>query len=180
MQPHSDRRYEGTRAERFATRARQCLTGPEDGPDGPWRDLQRLWFTLGGSIGSLPAYADFDILALPPRHWDHTCLTKLVGGTRRQFWVTMIGSAIEAHNGFFGNNRPMRELPLKNREVMRREFAWTLRHGGPVFSEGPYIGSVDYVRSVRRVITPYRISAREYAFLFHAHFEPCPEKRTHL
>lgn len=180
MEPFSDRRHEVTRAEPFATRVRQCLSGPEDGPAGPWRDLLRLWFTHGGAIGTLPDYADFDILALPGRHWEHICLTKLIGAPRREFRVIMIGSAIEAHNGFFGNHRPMRELPLKNREVMRREFAWTLRHGGPVFSEGPYIGAVDYVRSVQRLITPYRISPREYAFLFYAHFEPYPNKRARL
>lgn len=171
---------EGRQADRFATRERHLLTAPDDGPPGPWQDLARLWFEAGGTIGALPDYAGFDILNLAPRHWPNICLTKLIGAPRREFRVIMIGSAIEAHNGFFGNNRPMRDLPLKNRNVMRREFYWTVRHGGPVFSEGPYIGSLDYVQSVRRLITPYRISPREYAFVFHAVFEPKPEKRTRL
>ena len=167
-------------ADPFATWKRHPLRSPEDGPDGPWRDLARVWFEAGGTVGSIPDYAAFDILNVPGRLWSNICLTKLIGTERREFRVIMIGGAIEAHNGFFGNNRPMRDLPLRNGHVMRREFFWTVRHGGPVYSEGPYIGGVDYVRSVLRLITPYRISAREYAFVFYAHFEPYPEKRPHL
>lgn len=105
----------------FDTEYRQLLSGPDDGPDGPWRDLAALWFASGGTVGQPPSYASFDILRLPPRHWPHICLTKLIGRPRR-FFVSMIGSAIEEHNGFFGNKRPMSDLPLKNRWVMRREF----------------------------------------------------------
>ena len=166
--------------ESFATWKRHLLRSSDDGPDGPWRHLARVWFEAGGTVGSLPDYSAFDILNVPGRLWSNICLAKLVGAPRREFRVISIGSAIEAHNGFFGNNRLMRELPLRNGNVMRREFFWTVRHGGPVYSEGPYIGGVDYVRSVFRLITPYRISAREYAFVFYAHFEPYPEKRPHL
>lgn len=168
------------RADRFATWTRSFPASQADLPEGTWRELFRVWVEAGGAIGTLPDYANFDILNLPARHWANVCLTKLIGSPRREFSVVMIGSAIEAHNGFYGNNRLMRDLPVKNRHVMRREFAWTLRHGGPVLSEGPYIGALDYVRSVRRLITPYRISAREYAFIFCAFFEPYPEKRSRL
>ncbi|MDF1792994.1 MAG: hypothetical protein P1U88_13840 [Thalassobaculaceae bacterium] len=164
----------------YSTEERHLLTHPGDGPEGPWRDLARLWFDADGEIGELPDYDSFDILNLPPRHWPNVCLTKLIGAPKRAFQVVMIGSAIEAHNGFYGNNRPMRDLPLKNREVMRREFWWSIRHGGPVYSAGPYIGALDYVRRVRRLITPYRITAREYAFIFYAVFEPYREKRKYL
>ncbi|WP_420565525.1 hypothetical protein [Thalassobaculum sp.] len=180
MDRPSDRQDIIFRADPFATRTRRFLTSIDEAPEGAWQDLVRVWFDAGGVVGQLPDYARFDILNLPARHWCNTCLTKLVGEGMREFRVVMIGSAIEAHNGFFGNNRPMRELPLKNRGVMRREFAWSLRHGGPVLSEGPYIGAVDYVRSVRRLITPYRISDREYAFIFYAFFEPYPDKRPRL
>lgn len=163
----------------YDTEVRHLVTGPDDGPDGPWRNLCHGWFDAGGEIGRVPNYSTFDILNLPPADWPHICLTKLIGHPRR-FYVQMIGSAIEAHNGFFGNNRPMNELPLKNRWVMRREFWWTVHHGGPVYSEGPYIGAVDYVRRVRRLITPYRIDEREYAFIFYAAFEPYPDKRKYL
>jgi hypothetical protein len=169
-----------TGAGPYDTEFRHLLTHGGDGPEGPWRELAELWFASGGVIGAMPNYAAFDILNLSPSLWPNICLTKLIGSPKRMFHVSMIGSAIEAHNGFFGNNRPMRELPLKNREVMRREFYWTLRHGGPVFSMGPYIGAVDYVRRVRRLIAPYRISDREYAFVFYAVFEPYPEKRRYL
>ncbi len=180
MDGWAERQNTMERSEPYATNHRDFLSSVDDAPDGAWRDLARVWFEAGGTIGSLPDYADFDILRMPARHWANVCLTKLVGAGRREFRVVMIGSAIEAHNGFYGNNRPMRALPLKNPDVMRREFAWSLRHGGPVLSEGPYIGAVDYVRSVRRLITPYRISAREYAFIFYAYFEPYPEKRPRL
>lgn len=170
--------HEGSRP--YDTEYRYFLTAPDDGPDGPWRDLSALWFEAVGDSGIMPDYAGFDILKLAPGHWPNVCLTKLIGTPRRTFYVVMIGSAIEAHNGFFGNNRPMRELPLRNPGVMRREFCWAARHGGPVYSEGPYIGAVDYVSRVRRLITPYRISAREYAFVFYASFEPYPEKRKYL
>lgn len=167
----------------YDTEIRHFLTQGQDGPPGPWQELADLWFSSGGAggmVGTMPDYRSFDILDLRPALWPHICLTKLIGNPRREFHVAMIGSAIEAHNGFFGNNRPMRELPLKNRNVMRREFCWTLRHGGPVFSEGPYIGAVDYIRRVRRLITPYSISEREFAFVFYAAFDPYPDKRKYL
>ncbi|MCR9070087.1 MAG: hypothetical protein NXI18_00045 [Alphaproteobacteria bacterium] len=170
----------GGGAGRYDTEYRHLLTHADDGPAGPWQELTALWFASGGEIGEMPSYSAFDILNLPPALWPHVCLTKLIGAPKRIFHVATIGSAIETHNGFFGNNRPMRELPLKNREVMRREFCWVVRHGGPVFSSGPYIGAVDYIRQVRRLITPYRISRREYAFVFYAEFEPYPEKRKYL
>jgi hypothetical protein len=163
----------------FDTEHRHLIDSPGDHPDGPWGPLVDTWFHLGGRIGAIPDYERFDILALPGSLWPSICLTKLIG-TSRRFWVTMIGTDVEAHNGFFGNNRLMMDLPLRNRRVMSREFWWTLHHGGPVYSEGPYIGAVDYVRRVRRVITPYRLSEREYAFVFCAVFEAYPEKRSQM
>jgi hypothetical protein len=138
-----------------------------------WDHVANIWYRLRADQDDLPRYDDFDIILVPPRLWAHTCVTCLEGSPRR-YQVRMIGSAIEANNGFFGDRRPMSELPLRNRHVMAREFAWALRLGCPVYSEGPYIGAADYVKQVRRVITPYRLSAREYAFVFHAEFSAMP------
>ena len=152
------------------TEIRSVVDRQDDYPDGPWRHLVDEWWRLKPESG-LPDYSDFEILNVPGELWPNVCVTSLEGRPRK-FFVRMIGSAIEANNGFFGNNRFMVDLPLKNRRVMAREFAWTVRLDRPVYSEGPYIGAADYVKRVRRLITPYRIAEGEYAFVFMATFDP--------
>lgn len=160
----------------FDTSYRHVIHRLDDCPEGPWEPLLKTWFANGGRSGSIPDYRTFDILDLPGNLWANTCLTKLIGNPRR-FYVELIGTNIEAHNGFSGNKKFMSELPLKNRRVMAREFWFCIKTQTAVFSEGPYIGSVDYIRKVRRLITPYQISKTEYAFVFHAEFEPFPQQQ---
>lgn len=159
----------------FDTRVRRPIHSLDECPPGRWTSLLETWIGHGGQAGVLPDYSSFDILDMPGALWPNICLTKLCG-TPRRFYVELIGSNIEAHNGFAGNKRFMSELPLKNRRVMAREFWYAAKFQTAVYSEGPYIGALDYIRKVRRLITPYRISKTEYAFVFFAEFEPYPDQ----
>ncbi len=170
--PRGGRAVDPTHVRRHSeidTQIRFPMDGSDSMPDGPWITLFDEW-TRARPEGGLPWYSDFEILNIPGEDWPHVCVTSLEGSPRR-FFVRMIGTAIEANNGFYGNGRFTSEIPIKNRRVMAREFAWTVRLGCPVYTERPYIGATDYVKRVRRMITPYLLSEREYAFVFYASFD---------
>ena len=160
-----------TRHSAFDTLTRAVIDSARHPEESDSDFLVNEWMRIRPASGGMPHYDAFDILNIPGRLWPHVCVTSLERSPRR-FFVRMIGTAIEANNGFYGNQRYMSTIPLKNRHVMEREFAWTVHLEAPVLSEGPYIGATDYVKSVRRVITPYKHSGNEYAFVFHADFAP--------
>ena len=111
--------------------------------------------------------------------WAHLILVKTVGPRRRLFYE-LVGDAIERHNGFSANKRYLDVLPLKNKSLMAREFARTIQSGRPVFSTSAYIGRVNYVRRVYRVIAPYKLGADQYAFVALAFFTPIAGKEERL
>jgi len=149
---------------RLATVGRLPVRRADQVTDPRFRPLVDLWFRLSNEAGGLPGYEAFDILDVPPAIWPSLFLVKLVGRPRR-FFYELIGGEIERHNGFSGQNRLLRDLPLRNRRVMAREFANSLRFGGPVCSEGPYIGRARYVEMVQRVICPFRRGERDAVFV---------------
>ena len=151
------------------TQKRLALSAGDACPESILQPLVQTWFSLLEDPSDLPAFAKFDPTLLPPQMWERLFLCKLIGKPRR-FFYELAGSEIEWHNGFPVSKRFLTDVQLRNRHVMAREFVISLHHGKPVFSEGPYVGKADYVKTVRRVITPYRISETEYAFVAAAVF----------
>ena len=152
------------------TRHRIDLDSSADLPIESFSPVVDVWFTLKANGPELPEFSSFDILMLPPSSWSKLLLVKTVG-ERRRFFYELIGQDIEKHNGFPGQKRFLFELPLKNKRVMAREFVHSLKVGMPVFSTGPYIGQADYVKTVSRIICPYRLGEDQYAFVGMASFE---------
>lgn len=151
------------------TSRRLPLTVAAQNTDAALQPLVDLWFRLRQSAGELPDYRRFDPTSLPPRVWPYLFVVKLEGA-RRRFFYELIGGEIERHNGFPGQKRFLTDLPLKNRHVMAREFALTLRYRLPTLSEGPYLGVADYIETVHRVIAPFALGDREFAFVAMARF----------
>lgn len=153
------------------------LTRPEDCPVPKFKPLVDLWFSQ--SDGGMPDFEQFDVLDIPPSLWAHFILLKTVG-PRRRFFYELVGDAIESHNGFPANKRYLRDLPLKNKTLMAREFVRTVQYGRPVFSAGGYIGQAQYVRRIFRVIAPYRLGEGRYAFVGLAFFTPIAGMESQL
>lgn len=145
------------------------LETPADCPIGEFQPRVDLWYSQ--SDGGMPDFRDFDVLDIPPALWAHLILLKTVG-PRRRFFYELVGDAIERHNGFAANKRFLDDLPLKNKSLMAREFARTIQCHRPVFSTSAYIGRVNYVRRVYRVIAPYQMGEDQYAFVALAFFTP--------
>jgi hypothetical protein len=147
------------------TRHRQLLRTPDGQLGELFQPLLDLWFTnRGAGDPSIPDYAAFDVLDLPT--WMLPCLfvCKLIGQPRR-FFYELVGDAIEQHNGFSAQKRYLADIPLKNKQVMAREFAATVFNGCPIYSQGPYVGFQGYVKEVERLICPYRLTGNTYAFV---------------
>ena len=153
------------------------LTSPEQCPIPAFSPLVKLWFSQ--VRGGVPDFANFDVLDIPPALWSHLILLKTVGPKRR-FFYELVGDAIESHNGFPANKRYLADLPLKNKTLMAREFARTLRCGRPVFSTGAHIGQADYVRRVYRLIAPYALPDNRHAFVALAFFTPIAGQEKRL
>ena len=151
------------------TDGRRPLSGAGQCPENTLLPLVDVWFGLRDNPEALPAFDSFDVTLLPPAIWARLFLCKLIGKPRR-FFYELAGSEIERNNGFAVEKRFLTDIELRNKHVMAREYALTLRHGMPVYSEGPYLGKADYIKRVRRVITPYRVSNTEYAFVAGATF----------
>jgi len=152
---------------------RLLLTGVDQCPENALLPIVEVWLSLKNDPEDLPSFASFDVTLLPPALWSRLFLCKLIGQPRR-FFYELAGSEIEWHNGFPVEKRFLTDIQLRNRHVMAREYALTLRHGLPIYSQGPYVGKADYVKQVRRIIAPYRISEREFAFVAGATFVEQP------